>query len=41
MNTGQQDKEVLVEYMEMFKQEKSIMKSSIGEKVDSFVKTTK
>ena len=41
-NDGQQEKQGLVEYMEKFKQEKSIIKSSIGENIwDSFVKTTK
>ena len=32
MNTRQQNKEVLVEYMDGFKKEKNISKSSIGEK---------
>ena len=42
MNTKQQEKEGLVEYMDRFKQEKSTVKSSIGENVlDRFVKTTK
>ena len=31
INTMQQDKEGLVDYMERFKQEKSIVKSSIGD----------
>ena len=42
MNTRQQEKKGLVEYAERFKQEKSIVKSSIGEIVlDSFVETIK
>ena len=42
MNTRHQEKEVLVEYMEMFEQEQSIAKISIGENsLDGFVETTK
>ena len=42
MNTRQQEKDGLVEYVERFKQEKSIVKISIGENVlGSFVKRTK
>ena len=42
MNTTQQEKEGLVEYMESFTQEKSIKKISIGENVlGCFVNTTK
>ena len=42
MNTMQQEKEGVVEYTQRFKQENSIVKSSIGEKnLDSFVETIK
>ena len=42
MNTRKHDKEGFIEYMEMFKQENSIVKTFIGEnKLDDFVKITK
>ena len=42
MNTRQQEKDAFVYYMEGFKQDKSIVKISIGEKsLGSFVKITK
>ena len=39
VNTRKHDKEGFIEYMEMFKQENSIVKSSIGEKMDFFKMT--
>ena len=42
INTIQQEKQAPLEYRERLKQEKSTVKSSIGENfLDSFVKTTK
>ena len=42
MNTRQQGKYVLVQYIERFKQDNLIVKSSIGEKkLDHFVETNK
>ena len=42
MNARQHEKEVLVDYMERFKQEKIIVKSLIGENfLDGFVKTNR
>ena len=41
VDTKQLDKEVLMDYMERFKQEKSIVEISFKLKTNSFVKTTR